>query len=206
MRRWCVVALVGLLALAGVTGWALHPQDEIAKLEKDGFVKLFDGKTVSGWKTVENPAAWTALPDGTMRGTGERSHLFSPKEYTDFEFRAEVLTKPRANSGMFFRAKMATGWPAGYEAQVCNTHPDKRKTGSLWGFVDVTERLASDNEWWTEHIICQGNHIVIKINGKQVVDFKDPKNTYTKGHLALQQHDSGSTVFYRNVMVKNLAK
>src|SRR5262245_54114050 len=101
MRCRCVVVL-GPLALVTVSALAITPEEEAAKLEKEGFVKLFDGKTLSGWKVLENTRSWTALPDGTIRGTGERSHLFSPKEYTDFEFRAEVMTKPHANSGMYF--------------------------------------------------------------------------------------------------------
>jgi hypothetical protein len=49
-----------------------------------------------------------------------------------------------------------------------------------------------------------GNHIIIKVNGETVVDFTDPKNTYTKGHFALQQHDPGTVVMFRKIEVKEL--
>jgi hypothetical protein len=179
--------------------------DDVTDLEKLGFVKLFDGKTLSGWKANENPGAWTVMPDGSIRGKGERSHLFSPKEYTDLEFRAEVKTEKRANSGMYFRTAFGPGFPKGYEAQVNNSHGDPKRTGSLYNFVDVREKLVPDNTWFTQHIICKGNHIVIKVDGKTVVDFTDEKETHKRGHLAFQQHDPGSVVYYRNVMVKDLS-
>lgn len=173
--------------------------------DKDGWVPLFDGKTLSGWKTGDNPQSWTALPDGTVRGKGPRSHLFSPKEYTDFEYKAEVMTKKGANSGMYFRAALGPGWPKGYEAQVNNSAVDPKRTGTLYNFVNITEKLVPDDTWFTQHIICKGNHIVIKVNDMTVVDFVDDKNTYTKGRFAFQQHDPGSEVYYRKVMVKELA-
>ena len=53
---------------------------------------------------------------------------------------------------------------------------------------------------------AEGNHIVIKVNGKTTVDFVDAKNTYTKGHFALQQHDPGTVVKFRKIEVKELKK
>ena len=96
------------------------------------------------------------------------------------------------------------GWPKGYEAQVNNSHKDPKRTGSLYNLVDVTEQLVPDDTWWEQHIIADGNHIVIKVNGKTVVDYVDEKKTYTNGRLALQQHDPGSVVMYKDIMMKPL--
>ena len=49
-----------------------------------------------------------------------------------------------------------------------------------------------------------GNNIIIKVNDKVVVDYIDDKNTYDKGYLALQQHNVGSVVEYKNLMLKIL--
>jgi len=92
----------------------------------------------------------------------------------------------------------------GYEAQVNNSSGDWRRTGSLYQFSDVKEQLVPDDTWWTQHIIANGNHIVIKVNNKVVVDYVDAKNTYRTGYLALQQHDPGSVVQYRNLMMRTL--
>lgn len=202
VRKTWLASSLALVVSVGVTARA---NDAIEKLKADGFVPLFDGKSLSGWKCADNPDSWSALPDGTIRGKGERSHLFSPKEYTDFEYRAEIKLKKGSNSGMYFRTKFEPAWPTGYEAQVNNSGGDPKRTGSLYRFVDVKEQLVPDDTWWTQHIICKGNHIVIKVNDKTVVDFVDEKNTHARGHFALQQHDPQSEVLYRNVMVKDLS-
>lgn len=147
---------------------------------------------------------WHITPEGVVVGEGPMGHLFSPQTYTNLEFKAEARLNHSGNSGMYFRAKLAPGWPAGYESQVENTSPDAQKTGSLYNFSKVTEQLIPDDTWWTQHIIVVGNHIITKINGKVVVDFVDAKNTHVSGHLALQQHNDGSVVQYRNLMVKPL--
>ena len=81
---------------------------------------------------------------------------------------------------------------------------DPKRTGSLYNFKNITEQLIPDDRWWIQHIIADGNHIIIKVNDKVVVDFVDEKNTYTKGYLALQQHNAGSVVEYRNLMEQDM--
>jgi hypothetical protein len=168
----------------------------------DGWTKLFDGKTLSGWTTV-GKNRWE-VKDGVVVGSGPVSHLFSPNTYTNLEFKSEVKLNHSGNSGMYIRTAIGPGFPKGYEAQVENTSPDPQRTGSLYGFHKVAEQLVPDDTWWTQHVIAVGNHIIIKVNDKIVTDFIDEKNTYTSGHLALQQHNDGSVVEFRNSVVKRL--
>jgi hypothetical protein len=172
------------------------------KANKKGWVKLFDGKTLSGW-TGFNEGKWE-MKDGILTGTGPMGHLISPNQYTNLEFKVEAKLNHSGNSGMYFRAEKGPGWPKGYEAQVENTSPDPAKTGSLYFLHPVKEQLVQDDTWWTQHVIAIGNRIIIKVNDKIVTDFVDEKNTYKSGHLAFQQHDPGSVVQYRNIMVKRL--
>ncbi len=184
------------VAMAGMAG--------AQEKSTDGWTSLFDGKTLNGWKASEMPENWSVV-EGCIVGRGDRSHLFyMEQEFTDCEFKAEVKLNKGGNSGMYFRTAFGTGWPTGYEAQVNNSHKDPKRTGSLYNFVNVREQLVPDDTWWTQHIAIKGNHIVIKVNDKVVVDYVDEKNTHKKGHLALQQHDPGSVVQYRNLMVKPL--
>lgn len=178
---------------------------------KNGWFKLFDGKTLSGW-VAPDPSDWR-IEEGVVIGSGPRSHLFSPNSYTNCEFKAEVKLNHKGNSGMYFRAQVGNGWPAGYEAQVENTSSDPQKTGSLYNNperhfdpapVAVTEQLIQDDTWWTQHIIVIGNRIIIKVNDKIVTDFIDVHKDLASGHFAFQQHDPGSKVQYRNVMAKRL--
>ena len=170
----------------------------------DGWISMFDGKTLDGWKANERPESWT-VRDGCITGDGEASHLFwMERECENCEFKAEVKIGHLGNSGMYFRTAFGPGFPKGYESQVENTSPDPQKTGSLYGITKVTEQLIPDDTWWTQHVMVQGNHIVITVNDKVVVDTIDEKNRYTKGYLALQQHNKGSVVQYRNLMMRVL--
>ena len=170
--------------------------------DANGWIALFDGKTLSGW-TAPDPGGWE-IKEGVVIGQGDRSHLFSPNTYTNLEFKAEVKLNHSGNSGMYIRAALGPGWPKGYEAQVENTSPDPQRTGSLYNFHKVTEQIIDDDTWWTQHVIAIGNRIIIKVNDKIVTDFVDDKNTFMSGHLALQQHNNGSVVMFRNLMVKRL--
>ena len=170
------------------------------------WISMFDGKTLDGWKAPQSPSSWS-VRNGTITGDGEMSHLFWMAEQCEScEFKAQVRLNHGGNSGMYFRAKFMPGWPEGYEAQVNNTHSDWKRTGSLYNFANVKEQLVPDDTWWEQHIIADGNHIVIEVNGKKVVDYVDEKNTYTKGHLALQQHNKGSVVEFKDLMFRPLPK
>jgi len=173
--------------------------------DADGWMTIFNGENLDGWKASEHAENWT-VEDGSIVGRGPRSHLFymDAGELTDLEFKAEVKLNKGGNSGMYFRVEFGEGWPKGYEAQVNNSSGDPKKTGSLYNFVDIKKQLIEDDTWWTEHIICKGNHIIIKVNDEVVVDYVDEKNTHTKGLVALQQHDPGSVVHYRNIQLKKL--
>lgn len=170
----------------------------------DGWVSMFDGKTLDGWKANEHPESWS-VKDGAIVGDGEASHLFwMVRECENCEFKADVKISDGGNSGMYFRTAFGPGFPKGYEAQVNSTHKDPKRTGSLYNFKDVYEQLVPPETWFNQHIIAQGNHIVIQVNDKTVVDYVDQKNTYTKGYLALQQHNKGSVVMFKNLMMKPL--
>ena len=101
-----------------------------------GFVSLFDGKTLDGWKvTEENPESWT-VEDGKLKCAGKRSHLFYVGDgvpFKNFHFKAEVMTTPGSNAGIYFHTKyQKTGWPkAGFECQVNVSHGYPKKTSSL---------------------------------------------------------------------------
>ena len=212
MRLSALLSIAILLGL-GCQGYA----EKKAKVDKEGFTVIFDGSSLKGWKVNERKSSWK-LKKGVIIANGPRSHLFyvgAKKPFKNFEFKAEVMTKKGSNSGIFFHTKFQkSGWPkVGYESQVNNTQGDPQKTGGLYNTSKVSAKRnpAKDNKWWTQHIIVKGNHIVVKIDGKTVVDYKEPKGkkNYPRlskngGTFALQAHDPGSTVMYRNIRVKRL--
>jgi hypothetical protein len=187
----------------------------------DGWISLFDGVSLDGWRASENPGTFR-VEDGMIVVDGPRSHLFyvgpvMNHDFRDFEFRADVMTRPGANSGIYFHTEyQEVGWPEkGYEAQINNTHSDPRKTGSLYAVDDVMEAPARDDEWFTQHIIVQGNRIRILVDGEELVDYTEPENVerpaemaerrLSSGTFALQGHDPESIVYFRNIRVRPLS-
>jgi hypothetical protein len=205
MHRARLSLLLVLLVVAAGLAWLSRGRAADAPQPgQDGWISLFDGLRLTDWEASERPFNWS-VEEGCIVGRGSRSHLFyTGQEFEDFEFRAEVQINHEGNSGMYFRTAFGPGWPKGYEAQVNSSHRDPKRTGSLYNFVDVLETKVPDDTWWTQHIVCQGNHIVIRVNDEVVVDFVDENRTYTRGYLALQQHNLGSEVRYRNLMVRPL--
>jgi hypothetical protein len=175
-----------------------------AKNKTDDWKPMFDGSSLEGWKANQNPESWT-VKDGAITGDGAASHLFYMKEKCfNCEFKAEVKIGHGGNSGMYFRTAFGPGFPKGYESQVNSSHTDPVRTGSLYNFVKIFDVLVPDDTWYTQHIIVEGNHIQIFVNEKRVVDYTDEKNTYTDGYLALQEHNAGSVVQFKNLMMRTL--
>lgn len=200
MLTRCLRAAAATLALTAFLSAADAP-----KKGKDGWISMFDGKTLDGWKANERPEDWK-VKDGAIVGDGDRSHLYWMKqECENCEFKATVKISDGGNSGMFFRAAwIDTGWPKGYEAQVNSSHKDPVRTGSLYNFVKIFDQLVPPDTWYTQRIVADGNHIQIFVNDKKVVDTVEDKNTYTKGYLALQQHNLGSVVMYKDLAMRPL--
>jgi hypothetical protein len=195
-----VFAVAPLLAQEAASSTPFKP-----KAGENGWVSMFDGKTLDGWKASEHPENWE-VEDGTIVGGGPRSHLFWVKEQCgDCEFRATVKINKGGNSGMYFRAQeIIPNWPQGYEAQVNTSHGDPVKTGSLYNIVKVFDKLVPEETWFTQHIIANGNHIMILVNDKLVVDHIEDKNQYMKGYLALQAHDPKSVMMYKELLFRKL--
>lgn len=190
-----------------------------AQAQPKGWILLFDGKSLNNWKVGKNAGSFT-VENGTIVAHGDVAHLFydgpvNNHEFKNFHFKADVMTTPGSNSGIYFHTVyQEEGWPSkGYEAQVNNSHTDWRRTGSLYAVDDVKDAVK-DNEWFTEEIIVKGKQITIKVNGKTVVNYTEPDNVprpadmkgrvLDKGTFALQGHDPNSKVYFRNLMVKVL--
>jgi hypothetical protein len=190
-----------------------------AQDEGEGWVTIFDGTSLDGWQINESEESWS-LEDGMLKAQGERSHIFyvgDDEPFVNFELKVDCMTADNSNGGIYFHTQFQeTGWPKyGHEAQVNNSYVnDPKKSGSLYGIVDVTEQHIPDDTWWTEHIIVRGRHIVIKLNDEVVVDYMEPEGQEAfseeferrlgSGTFALQAHDPHSIVRYKNIRVRRL--
>jgi len=212
LRIGCVLFMACVAALPSLA------QDSTKTADETGFVSLFDGKSMNGWKVNENQTSW-AVKDGMLVCQGERSHIFyvgDDKPFKNFHFKAEVMTEPNSNAGIYFHTRYQdSGWPKyGFECQVNLSYKsDPRKTSSLYAVKDVLEPAAKDNEWYLQEIIVVGKKITLKVNGKTQVEYVEPDDQkagsdFTRkldeGTFALQAHDPGSKVYFRNIRVKRL--
>ncbi|HEY2350581.1 MAG TPA: DUF1080 domain-containing protein [Puia sp.] len=208
MKKWICL----LFVLAGLFAF------RITGTHSGEWVSLFDGKSLNGWKVGENAATFS-VKDGQIVVHGPTAHLFYNGDYQNhvfknFEFKADVMTYPGANSGIYFHTQFQEGgWPkTGFEVQVNNSHTDWKRTGSLYNVVDIKEVYVKDMEWFTEYIKVEGKHVTIKINDKTVVEYTEPSDFkpapgqtdhfLSNGTFALQGHDPKGEVHFKNIMVK----
>jgi 3-keto-disaccharide hydrolase len=203
------LAILSLLALAQLGA------------AENGWTSLFNGKDFTGWKVNENTETFS-IKDGAIVAHGERSHCFyvgnfQNHAFKDYELKVDVMTLPGSNGGIYIDTEFQeNGWPGkGFEVQVNNTYAkDPRKTGSLYSVKDNGSEVAKDNQWFTEHIIVKGDTVTILVDDKQVAQWTQPAEwAGTKefpgrrigpGTIALQGHDKGSTVYYKNIRIKPL--
>jgi hypothetical protein len=192
----------------------------------DEWITLFDGETLNGWTPSEDPGSWK-IEEGAIVTAGKRSHLFYTGDVRDhnfknFEFSADVKTTSRSNSGIYIHTRFQEeGWPeAGYECQVLNTmagsgNGEHKLTGSIYAIRNVWKQVTPDNEWFNYRIKVQGKTIQTYINGGLAAEYTEPEEVYrpegfagrllSSGTFALQCHDPGSVVAFKNIKVRPLA-
>jgi len=171
---------------------------------EEGFVSLFDGKSLDGWKIGQNPTTFS-VQDGVItmeypKGAQGPAHLFYVGEvgghaFKNFDLRVEVMTFPGANSGIYFHTKyQESEWPRwGMECQVDNSHSDWRRTGSLYGLSNISwgpeapgadnkqktkilpKAPVVDNVWYTQEIICRNGFVTVKLDGVTMVEEQIPQ-------------------------------
>ena len=194
--------------------------------DSQGWISLFDGKSLDGWRASENPNSISVV-GGQIVCNGPRSHLFyvgdvQNANFKNFELKADVMTEPGSNSGIYFHTEyQEKGWPnKGYEVQIDNTHKGSgsyrefKKTGSLYGVRNLFKQIVNDNDWFNIHFIVKGKRIITKVNDILIVDYTEPDNPVrndemkgcllSSGTIALQCHDPDSKVFFKNIMVNPL--
>ena len=173
---------------------------------EEGFVSLFDGKTLDGWHLM-NGAKFVA-EDGVIKLNGGRGWLRSDKEYSDFVLRLELrFMKPRQDGGVFLRSnKEGDNWPSRkYEVQCENS----LRMATIFGAKhDLNVELAQKalkpvGEWNAYEIKLVGSNIEVRLNG-ELVTTSDSMDQLTRGYLGLQ----GESGFheYRNFRIKDLSK
>lgn len=167
-------------------------------------IALFDGESLAGW-SAHRLGRWY-VEDGAIVGWRGLGYLATRYEgFDDFELRLEANINPEGNSGVFFRARHPgwglRPWPFGYEAQI-DHHDPQNRTGAIYDIANASEMLSQDGEWFAMRVRAKGPSIEVAVNGEVVSAVTDDR--FTEGFIALQAHDPGSIVRFRNIEITPL--
>jgi len=182
------------------------------------WTSLFDGKTMQGWSTAgavqwtvtdgalsANPSAQPAITGADGKPTHPAGFLRSDASYANFDLTAEFYSEKNTNSGVFVRcaAGQTISQNSCYEVNISDNHPT-HPTGSIVGMHStLPTRAATAGKWSTMEIGAHGSHIVVKVDGKTMLDVKDEK--FTTGAIALQAGgpNGPGPVRFRNIRVRS---
>lgn len=223
MNSWKAAALV---CLSWLLVTPLFSQDDLSPDEKEaGFVSLFDGRTLAGWRGATE--GYTVV-DGTIQCLPEKGgNLLTEKEFSDFELRMEFRLPPGGNNGVGLRAP-AQGHVAteGIEIQVLDNTAEKYKTlapyqyhGSVYGLIPAKRGYLREVGAWNEQTILMiGRKITITLNGDTIVDGdldealkngamdgkEHPGANRVMGHIGFLGHND--PVAFRKIRIREIGK
>jgi hypothetical protein len=171
----------------------------ITLADEEGWVSLFDGKTLDGWKVRGGFASYT-VENGSIVGStveGSPNTFLCKGDFKDFILELEVKCDPALNSGVQVRSHVyekddqdsknrgKAGVVYGPQGEIA-----RKDTGTAGRFYDEGRRgkwLAEikpeakdafkDDGWNHYRIVVQGNRYRSWINGVAASDFTDDVDT-----------------------------
>lgn len=190
---------------------------ESQSVDEEGWISLFDGKTLDGWVHMNGSHSYTVEGDAIIGRTSvnsPNSFLCSTREFGDFELECEVMVDNITNQGIQFRSsarpiteKDHPNWRAG---RVWGPQLEIRRkmgekvitTGVLYGEALGTGWLSSQekredshdhyiSEGWNKlRIVADGPRMQTFVNGHQIEDLTNEEvyKTHPKGFIGLQIH------------------
>ena len=190
-----------------------------------GFVSLFDGKTLTGWKLVKGHGPGYIVKDQTIVCPADGGgNLYTEKEYANFAFRFEFKVEPGGNNGVGIRAPLeGDAAYQGMEIQILDDQHEKYKGkikseqhhGSVYDVIPArTGFLKPAGEWNSEEIMMNGSRIRVTLNDVIILDAdlslineadvlkKHPGLRNKTGHIGFLGH--GSLVEFRHIRIKGL--
>lgn len=211
--------LLSILLTLSLMAMTTQPDSE------KGFVSLFNGKDLSGWKLIKGHGPGYVVRDGVLVCPADGGgNLFAEKEYANFALRFEFKTEPGGNNGVGIRTPLeGDAAYVGMEIQILDDQHERYKGkirseqhhGSVYDVIPArTGYLKPAGEWNTEEITANGTRIRVKLNGVIILDAdlntvqepevlkKHPGLKNKAGHIGFLGH--GSHVEFRNIRIKTL--
>lgn len=177
----------------------------------NGFIALFDGKTLNGWHPKDGAGMFN-VEDGMITRVGSGSQLRTRNRFDNFILRLDWRMEDGGNSGIFIRAPRAARFSKiGMEFQLLNNGVMEPGNTGLGGIYEaqapITVARKPPMEWNTVEIKCDEGHLVAWLNGEKVQDIdldahEELQSRLRDGFIALQDH--GAYVQFRNIRLKEL--
>jgi len=222
-------SLKAVLMVAVMTGSLFADDNALtADEQSDGWVLLFNGRDLGGWKNNDGKPVAAKIEDGAVnvRNTGGYLLVYD-QPFGDFVLKCDVKMGPaECNSGVFVRmGDLADPVNTGLEVQVYDGPLTGRQDfGAIYDLVAPTKDVVTPTgEWIPLEIRCEGPVVTVKVNGEEVSaincdDYDKPglrtdgtphkftgkaiKDFPRNGYIGLQDH--GNEVWYKNVKLKKL--
>jgi len=178
----------------------------------DGWVALFDGRTLDGWVRRNGRATYRVADRAIVGRTSEgspNSFLVTEQAYGDFELEFEVRVDDALNSGVQIRSrtrKRATGEePDARAGRVFGPQVEIEASPGLAGYVygeamgrgwltpaaRLVQHMHFRNGAWNRYrIVAEGPRIRTWINGEPIADLTDAAAyaSHAEGFIGLQVH------------------
>ncbi len=211
---------IAFLTLAAFCGLgqkaAAAAQPTTAPIDFDDSVSLFNGKDLSGWEGES--ALWSARDGmivGKSPGIKYNAFLATTAEYQDFELKLSFrLVGAVGNSGVQFRSRRMPGSPqvAGYQADIAegywgSLYDEARRDKFLVDASKTGGPEAAKKDGWNEYVIrCQGDHVVLTLNGVKTADYRETDASIPRsGIIAVQVHSGGPMeVQFKDIRIRKL--
>src|ERR1700704_3693151 len=167
-----------LLALAMLVTQARAADNTLTDKEKaDGWVLLFDGKTLDGWMTSSEKPSKTPVEDGCINPHKCGGYMMVHKEkWSNFVLSCDFKISKGCNSGIFIRTyslKPRPGKDVGFNGMEVAIDDTKgagyHDTGALYDLVKPKKQAMKPVGQWNHLVItCNKNIITIELNGAKV--------------------------------------
>ena len=190
---------IGLLCTATLCAWAgALPEKRLdnsltPKEVSQGWIKLFDGESDFGWRT-RGEAKWK-VHDGLVEAAeGGKGFLSTTTEFANYELQADFWIDDKANSGVFLRCP-AEGEITPFDSYEVNIYDPHAKwpTGSVNEVARTKFKIKSVGKWTHFDILAEGDHLVVKVNGKKTLD--EHNSAHVAGVIGLQYAGEGKVQF-----------
>ncbi len=169
---------------------------------KERWDMLFDGPaSMDRWFVSDGKPHFEAI--GSVLRSDGMGYFATKEKFRDFELRMYVRGMKHHNSGVLFRTDGKGSSSRHYEIQLHDVEEAHYPTGSLYHFKRAIYPKIEHESWFPLHLIAQGKHCLVRINGETVCEYDDMTNL-DEGYIELQAHRLGSWTEFKDIRVKRL--